>query len=357
MDKLIPSRKRKIIEMGKLEYINDHQAWESLCAKVAQENRLNEEKHEAALAGLELRKAEHMTRQVQQHREVDANTAMFTSRTSELVEYFFSEVLTRSDYPDSFPEEVRLKYDPATQLLFLDYELPNISALPAYRDVKYIATRKLIQEIPVSEAWLKKTYDDVLYQICLRTLYELFVHDYEETISSIVFNGWVRSIDKSTGVEAHACIMSIHVERDEFVAIRLDQVEPKACFRKLKGIASSKLTELTPIRPVMSMSREDARFVDPYAVLGGVDDRTNLASMDWLDFENLIREVFEKEFSKSGGEVKITQLAAMVASMLLHLIPIPSEVARLSYRRSVTPMLLVSLPCAISMGPFIMKVQ
>src|SRR5207248_8338262 len=33
----------------------------------------------------------------------------------------------------------------------------------------------------------------------------------------------------------------------------------------------------------------------------------NLAAMDWLDFENLIRELFEKEFSQNGGEVKITQ--------------------------------------------------
>jgi len=29
--------------------------------------------------------------------------------------------------------------------------------------------------------------------------------------------------------------------------------------------------------------------------------------MDWQDFENLIREIFEKEFSSVGGEVKITQ--------------------------------------------------
>ncbi len=33
----------------------------------------------------------------------------------------------------------------------------------------------------------------------------------------------------------------------------------------------------------------------------------NLAAMDWLDFENLIREIFEKEFRSSGGEVKITR--------------------------------------------------
>ncbi|HLO12683.1 MAG TPA: restriction endonuclease, partial [Pseudoneobacillus sp.] len=29
--------------------------------------------------------------------------------------------------------------------------------------------------------------------------------------------------------------------------------------------------------------------------------------MDWQDFEQLIRELFEKEFNTSGGEVKTTQ--------------------------------------------------
>ena len=29
--------------------------------------------------------------------------------------------------------------------------------------------------------------------------------------------------------------------------------------------------------------------------------------MDWEDFEHLIRELFEKEFSVNGGEVKVTQ--------------------------------------------------
>jgi len=44
-----------------------------------------------------------------------------------------------------------------------------------------------------------------------------------------------------------------------------------------------------------------------YNVAEALNDQTNLAAMDWLDFENLIRELFEKEFSKDGGEVKITQ--------------------------------------------------
>ena len=34
---------------------------------------------------------------------------------------------------------------------------------------------------------------------------------------------------------------------------------------------------------------------------------TNIAAMGWEEFEHLIREIFEKEFASSGGEVKVTQ--------------------------------------------------
>lgn len=38
-----------------------------------------------------------------------------------------------------------------------------------------------------------------------------------------------------------------------------------------------------------------------------LDEGYNLAAMEWLDFEHLIRELFEEEFSQAGGEVKITR--------------------------------------------------
>ena len=102
--------------------------------------------------------------------------------------------------------------------------------------------------------------------------------------------------------------MSLEAGKDEFLAINLRQVDPKLCFKKLKGVSASKLIELSPKpKPLIVLNREDKRFVEGYAVADAIDERTNLAAMDWLDFENLIREVFEKEFSKGGGEVKITQ--------------------------------------------------
>ena len=57
----------------------------------------------------------------------------------------------------------------------------------------------------------------------------------------------------------------------------------------------------------MLLTRDDRRFVSAYEVANTLDSTVNLAAMDWEDFEHLIREVFEKEFSSTGGEVKVTQ--------------------------------------------------
>ena len=61
------------------------------------------------------------------------------------------------------------------------------------------------------------------------------------------------------------------------------------------------------MRPILQLNRDDNRFVPAYDVADALDDSSNLAAMNWEDFEHLIRELFEKEFSTDGGEVKITQ--------------------------------------------------
>jgi restriction system protein len=57
----------------------------------------------------------------------------------------------------------------------------------------------------------------------------------------------------------------------------------------------------------MQMRREDRRFIPSYGVADRLHEGSNLAVMDWEDFEHLIREIFEKEFSSAGGEVRVTQ--------------------------------------------------
>lgn len=216
-------------------------------------------------------------------------------------------ILSNSTYPVYLPQDFDLDYVSDSRTLLVDYALPKIENMPSVKAVKYNQTQDKFIESSLSDSALNKLYEDVNYQIVLRTLFELFGSDEAKALDSVVFNGFVDTIDKATGQRIRPCIMSIQVSRAEFEPIRLDQVEPKSCFRKLKGVSAAKLQALAPVAPVAQINREDKRFVDSHEVAAGLDDSQNLASMDWEDFEHLIRELFAKEFASSGGEVKVTQ--------------------------------------------------
>jgi restriction system protein len=64
---------------------------------------------------------------------------------------------------------------------------------------------------------------------------------------------------------------------------------------------------LAPVKPIMDIKRDDDRFVESKAVLSELQPQDNLAAMEWEDFEHLVRELFEKEFAATGGEVRVTQ--------------------------------------------------
>ena len=222
---------------------------------------------------------------------------------------YFEMVLShhQSSYLEAFPQEFDIDYVEESGMLLVDYFLPSRENIPSLKEVKYITSKDEFCEVKLSEKALNEIYDDLLYQLTLLAIYQLYKADEAGAISSIVFNGYVKFVDKRIGKETTACILSVQAFKDEFVLINLGNVEPKECFRKLKGVGSSKLHGLAAVAPIMQINKEDKRFITPYTVANGVSEATNLAAMDWQDFENLIREIFEKEFSVNGGEVKITR--------------------------------------------------
>jgi restriction system protein len=216
-------------------------------------------------------------------------------------------VLENLNFNLIFPKEFKLEYNPDNKIIVIEYFLPEKELLPNIKEVKFIKSKKEITQTYISIKDLDALYDNSIYQITLSCINDIFKYDDANAIDMISFNGWVKAINKATGNEEINCILSIQVKKDEFENINLLNVDPKACFKSLKGISSSKLSTLTPIKPIIQISTEDKRFVESYDVADGIDTSTNLAAMDWEDFEHLIRELFEKEFKTNGGEVKVTQ--------------------------------------------------
>jgi restriction system protein len=318
LDTLLSGRKQKKIDAAQALYLADKESWEQETARIERENKSANAAYEAKVAALkaqhakaaaawEERFAAFRREQELANQSVDAKRAAYLQNDPAAIVDYSELVLASSRYPDYFPQEFELEYDASSQTVVVDYQLPAPESMPTLKAVRYVAARDAFEESHITESQKLKLYDDVLYQVALRSIHELFEADAVDALKAVVFNGIVTAVDRTTGKEVTSCVLSVRANKPEFQEINLGLVDPKACFKALKGVGSARLSGLTPVAPVMQMRRDDGRFISAYEVANSLNDGVNLAAMDWEDFEHLIREVFEKEFSSTGGEVKVTQ--------------------------------------------------
>lgn len=305
------------IEAGKALFHSDLSNWERACSAIdsraAREQRKyaeNLEKskvdHQVALEKWQIEKRGFKADQARRNKEVDERESEYRSKSRVAILNYCGDILYQSVYPKHFPKKFEIELGQDNDLLVMDYLLPTLEDMPNIAEVKYIQSRRDFSVKHLSESERAKLYDEVLYQVALRTLHELFEADVVDALSAIVLNGWVSALNKATGHVETNCILSLQCSKSEFEKINLAAAQPRDCFKQLKGVAASKLAAMTPIAPIVRLDKNDHRFVRSYQVIDK-SSGVNLAAMDWQDFEHLVRELFEKEFCVNGGEVKVTQ--------------------------------------------------
>ena len=196
-----------------------------------------------------------------------------------------------------------------TRMLLLELSLPSPDDIPRLKNVSYVRARDEFVRKELSEADIRKLYDSILYQQVLGILYVAYKSDYADAIDGMAINGVVHSIDPRNGKDVSSCILSISTHKNQILDLNLSRVDPRSCFKNLKGVAASTLHSLSPIRPILQFTKDESRLVESREVIREVDESTNLAAMDWEDFEHLVRELFEKIYSADGVEVRVTQAA------------------------------------------------
>jgi restriction system protein len=174
---------------------------------------------------------------------------------------FLDAALSQSEYPDLFPTQWEMDFVAETGALVVDYELPSLDNFPTLKGVKYDLLRDTFEQSYLGESEIAQLYDGAVYQTCLRTLHDLFAADEADVIASATFNGWVNFTDKVNGKPARACIMSVQATKAAIEQVNLGAVDPKTCFRILKGVASAKLADMSAVVPILRLKSTDAWFV------------------------------------------------------------------------------------------------
>src|SRR5262249_345775 len=247
-----PLRKRELANASsRLEEVMHR--WQKAKGEVEERNRPASEKWSNTYKAWSQARAEWIKERDTRNTAIDTLREGYLAGDPRSVAEYCRLVVARSVYPECFPCESIIDYIEDTKTVITDYALPVPAALPTLKEVKYVNARGDFQEVRVSDAWINRTYESVLYQIALRCIYELFQADLADALSSIAFNGWVEDIDKTNGQIVNACVLSVQANKSEFMALNLAQVDPKLCFKKLKGVSAAKLTALQPVRPVLQL--------------------------------------------------------------------------------------------------------
>ena len=204
--------------------------------------------------------------------------------------------------PLRHPLEVDI--DTNARIILCTIEIPDFQLLGI---VKKRGGSSRANWLPVSASQKKRASEDILYSLCLRSAYLIAKSDEGYWFDTIAVNARQSWDDRATGLPRTGIIASLQATRDQIADLRLDQVDPKICFRHLKGISTPSVEDISPIRPIFVLDKNDNRIVQGRDVAQKLEPEENLAAMPWEDFEHLVRQLFEWEFGQDGVEVRVTR--------------------------------------------------
>ncbi len=241
----------------------------------------------------------------QQNKRLQAIRQEYQSLSKEGIETYLDLILKWTPLPSSIPKNWKIGYSADNRIVIIDYQFPVLDKLEI---VKLVERVKSKEWKPVNKTERKDLIPQIHPPLALRIAYEIARYDDLDSIDAIVVNGWVRYSDKVTGQTKETYCSSLFAKKTDMLAMNMIAIDPVKSFQAFKGRSSGiDSYDIAPITPILTLDMEDKRFVDAREVLETINKDENIATMNWEDFEHLVRELFERLFAQHGAEVKVTQ--------------------------------------------------
>lgn len=174
-------------------------------------------------------------------------------------------------------------------------------------DYKWLTETKSGTQKTVSERQKNEILSKFIKFLSLRILFATGQILEKSPIELMCVNIVQKWFDKALGNENKGITSSVQTKKNEIAQIDLTKIDIDKSYNHFKGLLTPSVSTPTNIRPIMEMNTDDKRIVSTDDVISRIDEDQNLALMDWEDFEHLVGQLFELEFSNDGSEVKVTQ--------------------------------------------------
>jgi restriction system protein len=190
----------------------------------------------------------------------------------------------------------------ASKVLLIQFEFPDFNSVHLSYAFLKNGNAKFLN--PTQK---KKVIKNCMYSLIVRAGHLASRLNLDRNFESIVVNVEQNWFDPATGQPRNGVIASVQGPVEYFKELDLSKLDPEACFKSLKGLSTPSLENISPIRPIFILNKEDERFIQSKDIEDSAIPEANLAAMEWEDFEHLVAQLFEWEFGRNGVEVKVTR--------------------------------------------------
>lgn len=170
--------------------------------------------------------------------QLEALIAGVKAGTKEGIEEYVTLVLEHSGYPEDFPVEHEVTFDPIMRELTLVAAIPGPEQLPTVREYKYNKSKDEITSTAQTQKALKDLYATALHQVSLRALHEVFEADRAKLIQTISMSVGCTAIDPATGNPEYTKLLMVAADRATYETFDLTNVVPAATLEHLGAVVS-----------------------------------------------------------------------------------------------------------------------
>jgi restriction system protein len=222
------------------------------------------------------------------------------------IEEFAGYAIDGLALPDGFHLAPKIAYRSEPRELVVDIRLPDVSAVPAEKSVKYVRARHGFVVKDRSRAELTSIYRAVLAQLPLCVLQALFGAFDVDVVDSATINGILPAVDRATGRPSERNLVSVTTSRATFDTLVLDAVEldPVLCVRELGAKLSPHPLDYEEVPAFLTFETAKYQLGPSVDVATELDGRTDLLKMDPFAFEQLVRELL---LAMSGRDARVTR--------------------------------------------------
>jgi restriction system protein len=167
---------------------------------------------------------------------------------------------------------------------------------PKYNGTKLIKNKELNQLIKAS-----------YYSIYIGLINEIVRLDSNNLLNNVILNAFYKGVDTRTGHDFKMCLMTSKIIINDFKKINLLKINPKDTFKYFSGKGIPNPNNLIKVEPIRFFDKSKYKLIESNEIISSFSSETNLAAIDWKDFEILVKDIFELEFKEFNIEIKNTQ--------------------------------------------------